>query len=55
MKKLALLLALLLAAPSALGQSVGASQIKKKAQDVDKPGKPGQTSDAAARRGTLDA
>lgn len=31
MKKLALLLALLLAAPSALGQSVGASQIKKKA------------------------
>lgn len=31
MKRLALLLALLLAAPPALGQSVGASQIKKKA------------------------
>ena len=31
MKRLALLLALLLAAPSALGQSVGASQIRKKA------------------------
>lgn len=31
------------------------TQIKKKAQDVDKPGKPGQSSDAAARRGTLDA